>query len=527
MLKGIINGVPKDITRIAMKGKNLFDKDHADVYNAYLRDNNGWMLDASSRSVKIPIKGNTEYTLSISSENNSIFRICETSDANAEPSVSGTRLTRIVRGTTIKSYTFTTSSDTVAIIFQGSYGYFSEWLNSLMLVEGSQALPYEPYGMQQGWEVRDQQGAILWGANKTITANTGSISYKGYGLPLNGVEIEGNMAQTGTPDQATPIWPEETGERTANMFDYQTMANGTLGYYLKEDGSETSNSTWAITDYIPCDGVEFTVAVLGGQSPAICLYDENKQYITGKKYNTASSREKTAITITANQTAKFIRFSWCRASDASYDNPENIMLNSGSSALSYEPFGYKVTVTNGGNTYNVYLTEPIRKIGEYSDSMNSDGTVTRRIKKQAITELSSTDNFNGAYTIDFASPCGSNTVLSNIAESTSLLPTAANRQGKVFTNNGRTYIGLGSQPEFPIAATSGYPTVEEKAAFTLYISNHEVYVWYVLATPVTESIQFPEIETTDGSNTLSVGTILPPSKISITGHIKDYNGYET
>ena len=177
---------------------------------------------------------------------------------------------------------------------------------------------------------------------------------------------------------------------------------------------------------------------------------------------------------------------------------------------------YAVPISCGGTTQTVYLSEPLRKIGDYADTISSTGTVTRRIKKQAITELASKDNFNGGYTIAFSSQCGFGTVLSNIAVSTSSLPTAANRQGKVFTNSSKSYIGFGSQPDFPIANPNGYPTADEKAAFTAYISTHDVYVWYVVSEPVIEQITAPTITPAKGSNTLTVDTDSQPSEMTIT-----------
>ena len=181
---------------------------------------------------------------------------------------------------------------------------------------------------------------------------------------------------------------------------------------------------------------------------------------------------------------------------------------------------YAVPIIVGGQTQTVYLSEPLRKIGDYADTVSSDGTVTRRIYKQAITALANTDNFNGGYTIYPDATIGFNTVLSNIAISTSSLPQASERAGKVFSNTARSRLGFGSQPEFPIANPNSSPTTAEKNAFTAYLSTHEVYIWYVLQTPTTEQITAPTLTPEKGSNTLSIGTTMQPSEVSITGHIK-------
>ena len=126
---------------------NLFDKDNTTIYNAYIGTDGTWRLSDDSRSIKIPVLGNTQYTLSINSDNNAVFRIYESNNSSAVP-VSGSSvvLSLIVRDTTIKEYTFTTSADTQMIVFQGSSSVVTEWFSSLMLNTGTTALPYEPYG---------------------------------------------------------------------------------------------------------------------------------------------------------------------------------------------------------------------------------------------------------------------------------------------------------------------------------------------------------------------------------------------
>ena len=406
MLKGIVSGAPVDISRITMRGKNLFDKDNYNILQAYFPSLQGTVTltyESANRCVWIPCKPNTVYTASRVSGKR--FAIGCTVDRPAD----GVTVYNVVgssSGTT--NLTTTTTADANYLVVYLRNGNISgetslsDIINSLQIVEGSTALPYEPYGMQQGWEVRDQQGAILWAANKTLTG-TNSIPMKGYGLPLVGMTLAGNETQTGTPTPDSPIWPQETGD-----------------------------------------------LVTTGEHAGL----------------------------------------------------------------------YAIPINLNGVTQNIYLNEPLRKIGDYADTVDESGTVTRKIKKQAITELANRDNFNGGYTVAFNAPCGFGTLISNIAVSTSSLPTAANRQGKVFTNSSKTFIGFGSQPEFPIANTSGYPTAEEKAAFLSYISTHEVYVWYVLATPTTEQVTVPTLTPADGNDTLTVGTTLAPSALSITGHVK-------
>lgn len=126
--------------------------------------------------------------------------------------------------------------------------------------------------------------------------------------------------------------------KTANLFDYQTMSDGIIGKFLRADGTESNGAEWNISDYIPCNGDDFTINPIGGVTPAICLYDENKEYITGQSYGTGGVETKVPVTITSSNTAYFIRFTYRAASATYHDDLSAIMINEGTTAKPYEPY---------------------------------------------------------------------------------------------------------------------------------------------------------------------------------------------
>ena len=179
---------------------------------------------------------------------------------------------------------------------------------------------------------------------------------------------------------------------------------------------------------------------------------------------------------------------------------------------------YAIPITCGGTTYPLYLSEPLRKIGDYADSVDSSGVVTRRIRKLVLTGtedcyLESTAYgkriyliVSGAMNADTEHP----TALSSHFElgaqgSTYILP-------DVFTIAGQHLY---------ISRTQDYTTLEDFTDWlsAQYAANTPVCVWYVLTTPTTETVTCPTITPASGSNTLSIGTTLAPSEVSITGHI--------
>lgn len=125
--------------------------------------------------------------------------------------------------------------------------------------------------------------------------------------------------------------------KTAQLFDYQTMADGVSNAYLKSDGTLQGDNAWNTTDYIPCDGTNFVLADIGGNLISICFYDADKTFISGTPYNTGGAGIKVPVYATASNTAKYIRFSY--RTGTLPDDISQLMLNEGTIALPYEPYG--------------------------------------------------------------------------------------------------------------------------------------------------------------------------------------------
>ena len=78
----------------------------------------------------------------------------------------------------------------------------------------------------------------------------------------------------------------------------------TEGYYLDENGNIVADEDWQYTDYIKVDSYDLTLSEVSDEFPSICGYDENKNFIKGKKYN-----KQATVTLSSNEKIKYIRFS--------------------------------------------------------------------------------------------------------------------------------------------------------------------------------------------------------------------------
>jgi hypothetical protein len=152
--------------------------------------------------------------------------------------------------------------------------------------------------------------------------------------------------------------------------------------------------------------------------------------------NDTTEYEETSLTFTTLPTTQYLVFFNYNGS-VEYPNRKtlndvmgSVMLNLGSTALPYEPYGYKLPVTCNGETKNIYIGNyPLNKSGNVADDVQySTQMLTRRIDPETLA---------------------------------------------------------------------------------------------VLATPTTELIAVPQLPTTAGTNTLTVGTTVQPSEVSITGNIKE------
>ena len=333
--------------------------------------------------------------------------------------------------------------------------------------------------------------------------------------------VQGNMRQDGTPSPQSIVTPSETGDKTANLFNKNTVHDG---YYISDtSGIETSSVQYAseanASDYIPVSGDYVSIfSYVTGKWRWGAFYDSSKTFISGiSVYNKA---------IAIPQNAAYMRLT---VVDSIMDT---LMVNLGSTAQPYEPFGYKLTITDNGITYPVYLSEPIRKIGDYADAASATGTtgtVTRRIKKLVLDKNFSIQKGNDNPTdYNYYFWFSTNSLPAAVAgETTSIRAIITHLKhgyyspetGAISGNGNVFYLNFGA--DIMNAQTSGNTVAGLKEYLAAqYAAGTPVCVWYVLAEPETETFAAPTIATAKGENTLTVDTTLPPSAVSVTGNIK-------
>ena len=385
-----------------------------------------------------------------------------------------------------------------------------------MINSGTTTLPYEPYSSEVWHD-------IPYYIHNTFTDTLTTLPADIYANDTTAtVGLKGNMSQTGTPTPTTPIQPQETGERTGNLFDISTVA---IGKYIDANGQEqTSSGTGYLilnhTDYVPViSNTAYTFqmqkTINNAPNNAFCWFDSNKTLIYRDTWD-ETSEPYIEATFTAPSNAAYLIVNF----RGEYYNTG--ILNTGSTPLPYEPYGYKIPILNNSQTTNVYLgevqsTRQIKKLEfDGTEEWQESGVVSGRIVGQLP--------ISTPYTEDFNTPAEC-IMCSHIVP---MLPYPSDVLNRVAMNkyqNGTIYISFTDEIIGGHSFTNFTTYLQQQ-----YATGTPVCVWYVLATPETAVVNEPlrkistyadevsgiTIPTIAGANVVDVLTTLKPSEVTAT-----------
>ena len=337
--------------------RQLFDKDNTTVYNAYVTDVGYWLTSADSRSVKILCDANTQYTLSVSNAL-SVFRIYKSNMSSIEPTTGElvNQMSEIIRGSNISQYTFTTSDDTECIVFQGSAASVNDWFNSLMLNTGSTALPYEPYGVVPiDWFYRRYETAT-----DAVTSLPETLYTDGQSAT---VAIKGNMQMSGTPSPSSPIYPSECGDLVNGNYVLPIKTGSTTTPVYLGDVQSTRNIVKTILT--SSTDVDWRHSGTRNYSwyftPSLIMAMQNTPFICSHGATVTSASDFIYGTVYCDNTINLGIF----PSDLTTANDVKNWLDE-----QYANGTPVVIWTLRISPQTTTLNEPIRKIGNYADSIS-------------------------------------------------------------------------------------------------------------------------------------------------------------
>lgn len=216
-------------------------------------------------------------------------------------------------------------------------------------------------------------------------------------------------------------------------------------------------------------------------------------------------------TITTPSNAKYWAVWLNRSYDINQQVLDTLMIEECETATTYEPYFDPVTT-------NIYLDEPLRKIGDYADYIDFENKkVIRKIK---LVELNKDMNWSLYISVanhfqvvigDNYYNINANLVMSNYYQ-------AKKSENTYYWPGDYAVISVdGSRIRFKNKDIS---TLEEWINW-LSSLEEKLYVIYRLATPAEETIELPTISTNKGTNIIEVDTSILPSNMEVKYYGKE------
>ena len=388
--------------------------------------------------------------------------------------------------------------------------------------------------------------------NKFTCNNAGLITVNGTNILIDNnktTEIEnyriyGNSIQKGTPTPETPVDIESVGDLVTldNCSSYGSDACDNVGKYvipIKVTGKNLFNVNGSLIqyspDYYPTTVVDNKIYVknFNGLPPSSLfdyikvnaldimsisykkiqgnarlifkMYDSFKNLIndssieipdlTYNQYYQGYYKDDTKVTFAVPENVNYIRI----LISAAYSDGGNIysefQVENGSKITSYEP--YKEMITN------IYLDEPLRKVGEYSDYIDfKNKKVVRRVKKLNINNIL---NWSDNYFPTLLSILNSNEIAK---PNTIVLNNYSDKKRFGITNIEGTGIGF-----YNCDTYWNFNNLNEMK--TWLDNNKNMYANYVLQNPIEQTLELPSILLNKDTSVVSVNTSVLPSNIEL------------
>lgn len=378
--------------------------------------------------------------------------------------------------------------------------------------------------------IYDKNGNVIFekGFTREISGEV-PLQINGIGKDFKEWSISGNTFQDGTPSPDSPVEIQSVGERTKNFFDEKTIYSGidenggvytsspSVFYSKRRYFSESElNETYTFSTY-------FNVISLPPSSneihPRTTAYIDKKA-IYGTSALSTSGRTLSKVTFTPTSTSDYITISYVHGGGKlSVDSSQ---LEIGSSATSYEPYGYKIPVVISADgqdpiTTPIYLSESLRKLGDYADTIeyigNGQAKITRNIKSLTLTGTETwvfqSVNDYGIYNFYIKTARANSKqfiICNDFVKQTTLI--ADTQTIGLYLSNDTPEATIYLRVDDTIA--TDVDTLKSWLA-SKYEAGSPVIVEYVLDTPIEETIEVPEIPTFNGTTIIDTDTEVKPS----------------
>ena len=375
----------------------------------------------------------------------------------------------------------TTESYSKGEIIVYNKGYTGSYLvNNIQFELGSTVTEYEPYGAMPSPEFPSEinntgdlitkDNCASYGSDACDNIDKYVVQVKATGKNILDIsKLEVGAYSTGLTQSSNTFSFKRTGTKnTSSIFTKIKLKAGTYTISGNLTQSDGKNGGYGVYDL------------------------EKQEYLVNRSSSGIGTSTFTVPESKIYSLGFFCNYNSVEGTQVTYSN---IQLEYGSSATTYELYREATT--------NIYLDEPLRKVGDYVDYIDySNGKVVRNIKS----ELVSNKTWNYRADDDLIYYTDSNIMLSNYANSNYFLSGAQ----KTGTN---PYV-LTVNNVFRLYNKNYWSNLD---SYKTWLNNHQdLVVEYLLATPTEESISLPQIKTVEGTNYITVNTSTDASNLKIT-----------
>lgn len=352
--------------------------------------------------------------------------------------------------------------------------------------------------------------------------------------------IYGNSVQSETPSVDNPVEVQSVGDLVTdakseyygkydvpvtvcgkNLFDMETVLPK-HGFVKQDDGSYYVASNGTLRGHVLWENTENYT----GKLKILCQYKYLKSSSDSAKgaymfvrytdgtymsvYFTSSWEADTwyypasAYTITASgKTIKDIAWSYATGANSTW--VKDIIITKDTTVTEYEPYV--------GETKHFYLSEPLRKVGDYADYIDFENQKIEPIINEKT--LNGTENWvlGTSLTDTISFNCSQEDAVYNNAEYSVLSNRFVGRVSGISSNDSE-FVQM-SGTKIHIRINKSRLSEESIDAFKTWLSTNNVKIIYPIATPTEESITVPEL-TALNSEVMNVfsSTATPPSNIN-------------
>ena len=382
-----------------------------------------------------------------------------------------------------QSVTFTVPSDLadgnylfVRFARTGSATSASVAISSIQLEEGSTVTEYEPYGAMPSPEFPSEINNTGDLITKDNCASYGTDACNNIGKYVVQVKVTGK--------NILDISKLEAGAYSTGL----TQSSNTFSF--KRTGTKNTSS---IFTKIKLEAGTYTISGNLTQSDGLNggygVYDlEKQEYLVNRSSSGIGTSTFTVPESKIYSLGFFCNYNSAEGTQVTYSN---IQLEYGSSATTYELYREATT--------NIYLDEPLRKVGDYVDYIDyANGKVVRNIKQINLSDLLWTKSENAFYSNvidDVADEINSTKIKSD-----KFTAQAKTTDNSIYINHKKVYVW-----------NSSYSDISQ---FKTIINNSKLY--YISTNQTEESISLPQIKTVEGTNYITLNTSTSASNLKIT-----------